>query len=476
MSDLIFEHSTLIARPAAEVYAWHTRPGAFERLQPPWEMVELAGEHPGVVTGTEVRVRNRLGPWWIRWCVEHRDIIENRQFRDVMLAGPFARWEHLHRFEPVDAHSCFLVDRIVYRLPGGIAGRILDKAFVRHKLEQTFSYRHAVTKADLEMSSRPGKPMSVLISGSSGLVGRSLGCFLRSQGHQVQRLVRREPAVPDEIFWDPTRGILDARQLEGVQAVVHLAGENLAAGRWTAHRKKEILNSRVGTTRTLVQALRRMSLPPAVLIGASAVGIYGDRGAGQLTEKSNAGSGFLAEVCRAWEGELLNDDTTKMRTVALRAGIVLSPCGGALAKMLPAFRAGLGGRLGSGRQWISWIALDDLLSAILHLLGNVNCSGPLNAVAPNPVTNAEFAATLGRVLGRPACLPVPAFVLRGLFGEMADSALLASTRVDPLRLRETAYVFRWPHLEPALRHLLGRQPPPTRAPDYSVSAHGRDTL
>lgn len=294
----------------------------------------------------------------------------------------------------------------------------------------------------------------ILVTGASGLVGRALVSQLRAEGWVVRTLVRRPPTGPDEFFWNPARGELDPSALAGVGAVVHLAGENIAAGRWTARRKAAIRDSRTGPTRLLAEACAARSDRPTVFISASATGLYGDRVDERLDESAASGSGFLAEVCQAWEAALTPATQAGIRTVALRTGVVLTRDGGALAKMLPAFRLGLGGRLGSGRQWFSWITLDDLVGVIRLALQQPLLHGPVNAVAPEAVTNAIFTATLGRVLRRPAGLPVPAFALRLLFGEMADAALLAGARVEPRRLQASGYVFRHPQLEPALRHLL----------------------
>jgi uncharacterized protein (TIGR01777 family) len=301
-------------------------------------------------------------------------------------------------------------------------------------------------------------PQRILISGASGLIGRALIPLLKAEGHTVLRLVRRPAAGPDEICWNPERGELDAAALGEIQAVIHLAGENVAGGRWTTRRKTAILQSRVASTRLLVSAMVSREVRPQVFVSASATGYYGDRGDERLDETSAPGEGFLAEVCRAWESELVPAVAAGIRTVALRTGVVLTPRGGALDKMLPAFRCGLGGRLGSGRQWLSWIALDDMLGVILHALRKPEMHGPLNAVAPGAVTNAEFTATLARVLRRPTGLPVPAFALRLLFGEMADATLLASTRVAPAQLQRLGFDFKFSQLEPALRHLLASPP------------------
>jgi uncharacterized protein (TIGR01777 family) len=288
------------------------------------------------------------------------------------------------------------------------------------------------------------------------MVGSALVPALIGHGHNVLRLVRRTPQAADEIAWDPAAGTLAPGALEAVDAVVNLAGENVAAGRWTAARKEALLRSRVDATRTLVAAMAKMTRKPSVFVSASANGFYGDRGDEMLTETSSIGRGFLPEVCLAWETHAEGAAKRGIRTVLARFGVILAADGGALGKMLPLFRASLGGRLGNGRQWMSWITLEDVVGVIEHALRDGRCSGPINVVAPNAVTNTEFTHTLGRVLGRPAILPAPAWGLRLAFGQMADDALLASTRALPKRLAETGYVFRHPVLEPALRAVLQR--------------------
>jgi hypothetical protein len=297
---------------------------------------------------------------------------------------------------------------------------------------------------------------NVVVAGASGLIGRALVPFLRTQGHTVRRLVRHAPRAADEIFWNPAAGELDPAALEGADTVINLSGENVGASRWTAARREAILRSRVDATKTLVLALKERRERPEVFVSASAVGYYGERGDEVLEETAPIGHGFLPEVCLAWETHAEGAARLGVRTPLMRLGVVLTPAGGALAKLLPFFRAGLGGRAGSGRQWLSWISLDDAVGAIGHAVSDGRCAGPVNTVAPEPVTNAEFAATLARVLRRPAVLPVPAAVLRAALGQMADETLLASTRAVPARLRALGYEFRHPALEAALRHVLGR--------------------
>ena len=309
---------------------------------------------------------------------------------------------------------------------------------------------------------RGGQRMRVAVSGSTGLVGSEVVASFSAAGHEVVRLIRRA-AAPGEsaVRWDPGKGEVDAAGLEGLDAVVHLAGENVGSGRWTAARKAAIRDSRVKGTRLLCEALAGLVRPPETLVCASAVGYYGDRREEALTEESPPGAGFLPEVSREWEAASGAASRKGIRVVALRFGMVLSPKGGALARMLPLFRSGLGGVIGGGRQYVSWVALDDIPPIILHALHRVDLGGPVNAVAPRPVTNREFTETLGSVLSRPTPLPVPAFALRLAVGrEMADALLLASARVLPRRLEETGYHFLHPELGAALRHLLGKGGPP----------------
>lgn len=296
--------------------------------------------------------------------------------------------------------------------------------------------------------------MKIIVSGSSGTIGSALIPELANQGHAVTRLVRSKPEdTGAAIGWDPIGGTIDTAGLEGHDGVVHLAGENIA-GRWTAAKKAAIRNSRVRGTRLLAEALAGLQQPPRVLVCASALGYYGDRGDLVLREDTGSGTGFLAEVCGEWEAAAQPAEEKGIRVVHLRIGVVLSTKGGALKEMLTPFKMGVGGRLGSGKQYQSWIAVDDVASVILHALTTETLSGPVNTASPNPVTNLEFTKALGRVLGRPTIFPMPAFAAKLALGEIAEQLLLASQRLDMGKLLASGYQFRYPELEGALRHLL----------------------
>src|SRR5918993_1706658 len=296
--------------------------------------------------------------------------------------------------------------------------------------------------------------MKIQISGSHGLVGTALTKALEPDGHEIYRLVRHYPDSPDQIEWSPERYSIALSLIEGFDAVVHLAGESIAEGRWTDEKKKKIRESRTRGTKLLADALGNLTNPPRVLLSASAIGYYGDRGEDVLTESSSPGSDFLSEVCVEWEKATSHATAMGVRVMNARFGIILDKEGGALKKMLPPFRMGIGGRIGSGKQWMSWIALNDVVGALKLALTNEFLAGPVNFVAPNPVRNAEFTKTLGHALSRPTLLPIPEFGVRLAFGEMADALLLSSQRVEPKVLKEAGYEFKYPELQAALTHVL----------------------
>ena len=296
--------------------------------------------------------------------------------------------------------------------------------------------------------------MKILVSGSHGLVGKALTTSLVNAGHEIVSLVRQS-ANDSEIEWHPNQGKINGEQLEGFDVVVHLAGESIASGRWTEEKKRKIRESRVKGTELLSSALARLSQPPSTFISASAIGFYGSRGDELLTEESAPGDGFLPEVCVAWEKATGQAEAKGIRTIHPRFGIILDEKGGALERMLTPFRMGVGGKVGNGKQWMSWIALEDVINALRFLIDEPGSEGPVNFTAPLPVTNADFTEALGSVLSRPTLFSVPAFAARLAFGEMADELLLSSAKVEPERLKESGYQFKHPELSSALKTILG---------------------
>lgn len=422
--------------PVEEAFAWHERPGAFERLAPPWQPPKILAQSGTIHDGDSVTFR--VGGW--TWHAVHRNFIRDRQFQDVQERGPFHSWVHTHRFTP-DGDRSWLEDDLEYRLPLGALGRAVAGRSIERMLARTFAHRHRVLVNDL--ARHHGRPkLRIAVTGSSGFLGSQLVPFLSTGGHEVVPILRG-------LHWDPARGEIDARAFENFDAVIHLAGENVGA-RWTRARKKKIYESRKNGTQLLAETLASLAKPPRVFVSASAIGYYGNRDA---DESSPPGDDFLSEVCVAWENAANPARAAGIRVVHPRIGVVLSPSGGALAKLLPPFRLGVGGRIGDGQQMMSWIALDDVIAAI-HFLLFEPISGPVNLVAPNAVSNAEFSATLGRVLHRPAFLPLPAAAISGLFGEMGRTVLLGGSRVTPRVLVERGFRFQSPMLATALEELL----------------------
>jgi len=453
----VSEFRSLLPVGRAAAYDWHARPGALERLAPPWRAVRVISRSGGLEPGARVTLDAGFPAG--RWTAEHVAAEPGVRFRDRQLAGPFAHWEHTHEFHdsPGMSGGCTLVDRIEWRLPAAPLSNVAQ-GFVQRELAALFAWRHRVTAQDLsERSEAPPPPGIVAVTGASGLIGTALVAYLSTQGCTVRRFVRRAARAPDEIAWDPARGVLDPADLADVDAVVHLAGAGIADARWTPERKRELLESRVVSTRTLVRALAESRGACHTLVSASAVGYHGDGGEAWLDDTSAPGQGFLAELARSWEDAAAPAAAAGLRVVHPRIGIVLWPQGGALAPLLPLFALGAGGPLGSGRQWWSWVTLHDLLAMLRFALVTPTLTGAFAAVAPQPVRMRELTAALGRVLGRPSWLPAPAFALRlALGGEFADSLLLAGQRLRPALLERLGFAYRDPQLAPALRAMLGR--------------------
>jgi uncharacterized protein (TIGR01777 family) len=442
----------------SDLAAWHMRRGAFERLSPPWRSAVLEQRAEPLIDGARAVIKMKAFPITRKWIAEHSNVAPVAGFTDTQISGPFAQWRHDHRFEAAEPTGSVLTDTVTYRLPFGALGKLIAGRTIDSEVQRMFDYRHAVTRSDLEAHSRyGGRPMRIAVTGSTGLVGTALTSFLTSGGHEVIEIARRDPGTGNTwVPWDAKSGISDTSALEGLDGFVHLAGEGIATGRWTTARKAAILESRVSGTTKLVEALGRLKKAPQTLVSASAIGFYGDCGDDVAEEDAERGDGYLADVCEAWETASQAASGLGIRLVNLRIGVVLSPAGGALAQSLPVFRAGLGGKIGDGKQWMSWIALDDLLGIILHCLRTDSLSGPVNAVTPHPCTNAEYTRVLGQTLKRPTFMPLPAFAARLVLGEMADALLLASSRIEPQRLEASGFEFRLPKIGAALAHAFGR--------------------
>jgi hypothetical protein len=445
-------YSSVVDASLADVFSWHTRPGAVTRLTPPWLPVRVLSEASSLRDGQAV-----LGlPGGLRWTAVHQpaDYDPPHAFADE-LASPLLSWRHLHQFSVAGERATLVTDVVETPLPA----RVLRPMLI---------YRHRQLAADLaalarsrELAREPAReidadPLTIAVTGSGGLIGTALTALLTTSGHQVIRLVRRLPKHAGERYWRPEDP--DPELLDGVDAVIHLAGASIG-GRFTAERKAEIRDSRILPTRRLAELAGRAPEPLKAFVTASAIGIYGpDRGDEVLTEDSPRGEGFLADVVADWEDAASPAAVAGIRTVQVRTGIVQTPRGGMLRLLSPLFEAGLGGRLGSGKQWLAWIGLDDLLDVYLRAVLDAGLSGPVNAVAPEPVRNKDYTRALASVLHRPALLPVPGFGPRLLLGrEGAREIAQASQYVRPERLIGAGHEFRQPELEGALRHLFGRE-------------------
>ncbi|MEZ5980505.1 MAG: TIGR01777 family oxidoreductase [Planctomycetota bacterium] len=458
-----FEKTTSVDASVEELFDWHTRPGALTRLLPPFEGARIEGEDRGPVAGERVELEVPVGPIGTRWVARIERVERPTGFVDVQESGPFASWRHEHRFEHA-ASGAVMRDHIEYELPVASVSRPIVGGFVERKLERGFRYRHDTVVADLAMHREHRAlagdrfPRRVLVAGASGLVGEGLCAMLSTGGHEVVRLVRRDARGDDEIAWDPAHHVLDPARVAGFDAVVCLSGAGIADGRWTDERKELLRSSRLDSIDTLARALLASGAPPRVLVQASAVGFYDDSGERPLDESAPRGRGFLPELCEAWEDASRPLEEAGVRVARMRLGVVLTPSGGALAKMLPAFRLGVGGRVGDGRQWLTWVAYDDVLAAFHRALCDERLAGPVVVAAPEPIQQRDFARTLGRVLHRPAIAPLPGPVVGALFGEMGRTLLLRGPRAVPGRLMEGGFRHRHPDLEGALRHLLGTGP------------------
>ncbi len=457
---MISEFRSTIRGSREEAFAYHTRPGAFGRLTPPWESVELVEHLGGIEDGARVTLKLQKGPISLTWKLGHQDYIENEQFVDVQIEGPFEAWRHLHRFSDGEPGSFIMEDEVEWEPPLGRAGDLLGGPMVRSDLERMFAFRHRRLADDLALLRQLPRngSLRIGISGASGLIGTHLSHLIGVAGHTAVPLVRgrARAEAAGGIYFSPSAGEVDAEGLRTLDAVVHLAGEPIQAVRWTSEKKRAIRESRVNGTELLANTMAGLHNGPETLVCASAVGFYGGRGTEILDESSSAGRGFLAETVEQWEGATRRAEGAGLRVVKIRTGLVISPAGGALPKMLWAFKSGLAGRIGTGKQYVPWVDLDDITGIYLQAVLDPEIRGVLNGTAPNPVTNAAFTDILGRVLNRPTVVPVPSLAVKAMLGEMGTELLLQGQRARPRRTLETGYDFRFDNLEASLRHQLGR--------------------
>lgn len=427
-------------------------------------------EQKGGINNDDISIfQINLGPITFKWVAKHFGYIHNRQFQDKMIKGPFKKWVHTHSFIPQDPNQCIIEDKIDY-MPrfGKIGSKIIQKR-IQHYLNQLFLYRSRILVNDTileKMTQEKGK--NILITGSHGLIGSSLIPLLTNIGrHKITRLVRKvnnnnmglshttKKEDKKSIFWYPEYDKLDHHELEGFDIIIHLAGENIF-GRWTDIKKQRIFDSRVGSTKLLSKSLTKLSNPPSLLICASAIGYYGDRPNEYLTEDSIPGKGFLSEVCQKWENATKDASEIGIRVVNTRFGVVLTPKGGILQKLLSPFKLGLGITIGNKDQYISWVSIEDVIKSIFYSITNTSIKGPVNVVSPKPVTNLEFSDTLKKIYNPKLSVSINQNIPKLIFGEMSKEVLSTNTNVIPKKLVSTGYKFFNSELEDSLRFLLGK--------------------
>lgn len=463
----LFEWTSEFSCSAEKLFQYHANPGAIDRLIPPWENVTVLRRGKSIDVGTEVLLQQKLGLLKLRWLARHTKLEEPWSFQDTQISGPFATWQHDHLFEPKGSDRCLLHDLVHFDLPWSpLSNPAL--AMVRGILRRMFVYRHETTRRDLELQDYldrwlAGRRLRIAVTGSNGMIGSRFVALASVLGHQIVKIARpesrsvsSESGVPcHRVVFEPSSGFSDRELMENLDAVVHLGGHGIAEKRWTEETKRRIRSSRVDGTKALVHALRNLSSPPKAFVCASGVGFYGDCGDRECLEDAPSADDFLGQVARDWEGAARTYEQSGNRVAIGRLAMVLHPRQGALAKMLPLFRWGLGGRVGSGKQYWSWIHVDDAAAAFLFLASCPEATGPFNFAAPHATTNSEFTRLLAQELSRPAWFPAPAPALRIALGEMADALLLASTRAVPQKLDRMDFPFRARRLEDALGQLLG---------------------
>ena len=462
-----YKHETVVNADIDTTFAWFEHEGSFRRLMPPWEVAQEVRADDSLEVGSQ-RVFKFPAPGApfinLTWVAEHTGYDKPNYFADTMVKGPFWKWDHDHYLKEENGVTT-VVDDVTYSVPFGPLGMLVDKvlggSLVTGRISSMFKAREFRLKRDLDNHAKfldmPRK--KILVVGSSGLIGTQLVAFLDTGNHEVWRLVRRAAdSNKNEISWSPDKGEINAKELEGFDVVIHLGGVGIGDKRWSKKRKAAIRDSRVNSTELLSKTLASLENKPDLFMMASAIGYYGNRGDEELDESSTSGEDgyFLTDVCKEWENSANPAKEAGIRTVHMRTGIVISAVGGALGKMLLPAKMGGGGPIGSGKQWMSWISMDDQIYSMYHLMMSEGVSGEYNLTAPNPVRQKQFAKDLGRVLRRPAFAPLPGFMMKIMFGEMGARLTLDSQRVLPKNLQESGYEFIHTDLQSALSDSLGK--------------------
>ncbi len=455
MATEIFVKKSDIQAPAGTAFKWHEKPGALQRLTPPWQNMKVLQQSKGIPVGATVTMVNYFFGFPVKMEAEHLDYKKGTFFQDTLTKSPFSSWVHNHSFFEKGEEVSELEDKIEYRLPWYFPRFLKTK--VKKELHRIFNYRHAVFQKDIERQAMSDKPLTILLSGASGLLGAALIPFFTTGGHKVLTLVRRTAdPLKNEISWDPAKGELDLDGIGKIDVVINLNGSPIAEGRWTEERKKRIIESRTASTLLLAEKIAALTEKPDLFFSASAIGYYGDTGNESVDEKGNVGDMYISDVCNVWEESAEKAVKSGVRTVFGRIGVVLTPRGGALEKMLPSFYFGMGGRLSTGSQYMSCISLEDIIGSIWHIIMTPEISGPVNLVNPTPVTNKEFTKTIGKVLSKPAFFIIPSWLINLIWGKMGKELLLSGAKAEPAVLKNTGYVFCHETLEDALRAELGR--------------------
>lgn len=453
MKSYQFSLKTVFPTEAEKIFLWHLHPAVLERMTPPWIKLRVISQEgdPSQVD-SKIHLQIKIGILWIPWILQYKQYKPKQSFTQVQIRGPFRCWNHHHEMSSISAKSSSLEDTITYSTFFTPLHH-----YVQRQLKRSFTWRHKTLMQDVTIYAKyPLKPMRILLSGSSGLVGHTLSSFLKLAGHEVVALRRKTNNAKAKSFvsWNPASGEFALSDFECFDAVIHLAGKNISSRRWTKKFKREIFLSRCRDTWLLSEIFLRVSRPPKTFICASAVGYYGPKGDSAVSEQSPYGSGFLADTSKKWE-DATESIAKKMRVIHTRFGAILSPAGGILQKILPLFNLGLGVIFGDGKQYFPWIALEDVLYSIYHCLSDESISGSVNIVSPQLETFETFCQKLAKILHRPLFLRIPAPVLKIAFGEMAKEVFLPSIRAIPEKLIQSNYSFTFPDLDNALKHMLG---------------------